>query len=374
VKKENLNTIRKKYFKILTSLLEIGKSITLTLNKQKAFNLIVDSIVKLIKCNSVTLRILSKDRKKLILEAGHGLTKEHLFQKEIKSTQGIAGLALREGKPIIINDISKDKRYGYFSFNKKEKIKSLVSVPLIIRRKKVGVLSVYHHKPSFYDRESAKILTLFAEQSAVALEIAQLFEELESNFLNTIRALSVLIDIKDRYTHGHSKKVQEYSSWIANELGLSERQKKIIEYSAFLHDIGKIGISPRILNKKTPLTPNDWKIIKCHPANGAEAIDRLGFMKELVPIIYHHHERYDGTGYPDNIKGHEIPLGSRILAVADAYDAMTSDRPYRKAYSTEKAIEELRKCAGTQFDPKIVDCFIKAITSNNNKYNFQNKE
>jgi putative nucleotidyltransferase with HDIG domain len=184
---------------------------------------------------------------------------------------------------------------------------------------------------------------------------------MQDSYIDTITALAAAIDAKDSYTHGHSTKVMEYAVAIAEELGLPDEEKEIIKFAGLLHDIGKIGVSEMILLKKDNLTSDEREIIQTHPELGSFIIDKVELLKNISPLTYHHHERFDGTGYPTGLKGKDIPLGARILAVADAFDAMTSTRSYREAMSQEKALEELKACAGTQFDPVIVDVFSQVV-------------
>lgn len=184
--------------------------------------------------------------------------------------------------------------------------------------------------------------------------------ESNNNILSTIYALAATVDAKDHYTYGHSKKVTGYAIEIAEALGYSQERIATIRTAALLHDIGKIGISDLILQKSGPLTNDDWKPIWAHPDLGVAILKRVDSLKDCLAGVRYHHERYDGKGYPAGLKGENIPLDARILAVADAYDAMTSERPYRRdKFSTEQALDELNRCAGTQFDPKIVKVFIK---------------
>lgn len=180
--------------------------------------------------------------------------------------------------------------------------------------------------------------------------------------LDAIYALAATVDAKDSYTYGHSKKLSKYAVYIAEAIGYSSKDIERIRTAALLHDIGKIGIADNILNKPGYLTPEDFEPIKAHPDKGVSILKNVDSLKDCLPAVRHHHERYDGTGYPAGLKGDDIPLDARILAVADTYDAMTSRRPYRQLQaSKEQAIEELQRCAGTQFDPKIVHVFVNIL-------------
>jgi putative nucleotidyltransferase with HDIG domain len=182
----------------------------------------------------------------------------------------------------------------------------------------------------------------------------ELYTKMRKMYLETIRALAAAIDAKDPYTKGHSERVAKIAVVLATELDLSDRDIENIEYTALLHDIGKIGIDDRILGKSSKLSNEEFKKIKEHPIVGAKIIEPIDFLKDSYKTIYHHHERYNGGGYPDGLKEKDIPLCARIIAVADAYDAMGSDRPYRKKLSKEKILKEFTEQSGKQFDPQIV--------------------
>ncbi|MFC1870114.1 HD domain-containing phosphohydrolase, partial [Chloroflexota bacterium] len=181
--------------------------------------------------------------------------------------------------------------------------------------------------------------------------------------LCTVYALAATVDAKDHYTYGHSKKMSKYAAYIAEAIGYSQEAIERIRAAALLHDIGKIGISDNLLNKTGYLTPDDFEPIKTHPDKGVAILKHVESLKDCIPGVRYHHEHYDGTGYPAGLKGDSIPLDARILAVADAYDAMTSKRPYRELQaSPEDAISELKHCSGTQFDPEIVQAFIHILS------------
>ncbi|MEW6097328.1 MAG: response regulator [bacterium] len=192
-------------------------------------------------------------------------------------------------------------------------------------------------------------------------EILMLNKSLQALYLGAMGALVGTIEAKDSYTRGHSERVTKYAMSIAKELNLSEDEQELIRYACELHDIGKIGIKDYILAKTEELTKEEWDEIKLHPTTAAKILEPLEFLDKGIPIIKHHHERYDGTGYPNGLMMENIPFGARIIAVADAFDAMTSDRPYRKAKSVDETIKELKENAGSQFDPKVVEAFLNVL-------------
>jgi len=193
----------------------------------------------------------------------------------------------------------------------------------------------------------------------MVIDNTAMLERIRKDYLNTIKTLARIIDANDPYTSGHCEKVKKYSMIICKEMKLHPRHVNAIKTASILHDIGKIAIDASVLRKTEKLTEEDWQKIKLHPEIGARIISQVGFMNEVVPIIKYHHSRFNGGGYPDPKKrGGSIPIGARVLAVADAFDAMTSERPYRKAMSKEEALNELKNCAGQQFDPEVVGAFL----------------
>ena len=192
--------------------------------------------------------------------------------------------------------------------------------------------------------------------------LARLYEDLRSTYLRTIRALAQAIDMRDHYTHSHSENVSRYAVGIGREMGYTIKDIEMLRDAAELHDIGKIGISDMILLKPAGLTAEEWELIKKHPQIGAQILEPLTFLSDVIEQVRQHHEHYDGSGYPGGKKGDDILLGARILHVADAYDSMVSARSYRKTpLSRDQAIAELQKHSGTQFDPKVVDAFLKIV-------------
>ncbi len=189
-----------------------------------------------------------------------------------------------------------------------------------------------------------------------------LYEDLRSTYMRTIKALAQAIDARDHYTHSHSENVARYAVAIAEELGLSAKEVETIREACELHDLGKIGIEDSILSKPSSLTPEEWEQIKKHPITGAQILEPLTFLNDVIDLVRQHHEHYDGTGYPEGRHGEDILLGARIIHIADAYESMRSARSYRKVPLTkEEAVEEVNKHNGTQFDPKLVEVFLRVV-------------
>ncbi len=238
---------------------------------------------------------------------------------------------------------------------------SLVSVPLRMKTRLLGWISVASFtKQKRFNEGHRKLLSIVGSRAAAAIENARLYEDLRATFQQTIQGLALAIDKMDRYTAGHSERVATYAMYLAVRLGLEPEVIEIVRQSALMHDIGKIGCVMN-LNKPGKLTQDEYEIFKKHPAYGKDILDPIKFLHPLVPGVHLHHERWDGRGYPLGLKGNGVPLIARIIAVADTYDAMTSDRAYRRALPHEVAVGEIERCSGTQFDPEVAHSFTSGL-------------
>ncbi len=241
---------------------------------------------------------------------------------------------------------------------------SFLICPLRNGEEWVGALYIGSSRKDAFDTNTRDQLSSVARQTTIALTNARLYEETRENHLRTIKALAIAVDAKDKYTRGHSENVMKFAMAITEEMGIIDaRINEDVQNAALLHDIGKIGVPGTILNKPGKLTADEFNdVMKKHVILGASIVQEIPFLSELVPLVLHHHERYDGQGYPHNLKGDAIPVGARILAVADSFEAMTSNRPYRKALSRTEAVDQLTRNKGTQFDPFVVDVFLTVLT------------
>jgi response regulator RpfG family c-di-GMP phosphodiesterase len=240
-------------------------------------------------------------------------------------------------------------------------LQSLMVTPLRIHNNTIGYLAALSFtRGKRFDEGQRKLLSIVASRAAASIENARLYQDLKSTFHQTIKGLASAIDKMDRYTAGHSERVAAYAQILAIKLGLGPQEVEIVRQSALMHDVGKIGCVMN-LNKPGKLTHEEYGIFQRHPVYGRDILEPISFLHPLIPGVYMHHERWDGNGYPLGLKGQDIPLFARIISVADTYDAMTSDRAYRKALPHEVAVREISECAASQFDPDVANNFLEAI-------------
>ena len=249
-------------------------------------------------------------------------------------------------------EFSKLSRLGFIR-------ESLICAPLTEHGKVIGTITIANPVDgSRYTNDDLELLNTIAAQASVAIRNSRLYETQEQTYLNTVQALVSAIEASDAYTRGHSERVTRFSLALGKQVGLTEGSLRRLERAAVLHDIGKIGIDIHILHKREKLSPGDIEVLRQHPSIGVRILEPIRFLGEVREIIEQHHERYDGQGYPKGLTGEEWLLEAKILAVCDTYDAMTSDRPYRKALPMEVAIKEIRDQSGRQFDPEVATAFI----------------
>jgi response regulator RpfG family c-di-GMP phosphodiesterase len=249
----------------------------------------------------------------------------------------------------------------FFAVQPDQPIVSILGIPLRMKTRLLGWISVASFtKTKRFSEGQRKLLAIVASRAAAAIENARLYEDLRATFQQTIEGLAKAIDKMDRYTAGHSERVAIYATYLALRLGLPAEVVEIVRQSALMHDIGKLGCVMN-LNKPGKLTQEEYEIFKKHPGFGKDILDPIKFLHPLIPGVHLHHERWDGRGYPLGLKGNDVPLIARIISVADTYDAMTSDRAYRRALPHEVAVGEIERCSGSQFDPDVAHEFTEGL-------------
>jgi HD-GYP domain-containing protein (c-di-GMP phosphodiesterase class II) len=350
---------------MLVGIHEFGLTANGIISKEELNQLVINSACKLIGSDSGSLMLLNRDTNELTITASKGLAPEVVATTRLKLGEGVAGRVAQSGKAIFVEDIETDVRFlrpnnpGYPS-------KSFISVPLRVKNRIIGVLNINAPKAnSVFEERDVRLLTILGDQAAITLENIELYDNLQNFYLEMVQTLARAIDAKDSYTHEHADRARRYARLICRKLNLPEVMIRHIEYAALMHDIGKIGIDETILHKPGKLTPEEREIIKKHPSIGNRIIAPVAFLSPVAPMVLYHQEWYNGQGYLEGLMGEEIPLGARIVAVIDSYDAMTTNRPYRKALPKEVAIAELNKGSGTQFDPKVVKAFLEILSEEN---------
>ncbi|HEX8960911.1 MAG TPA: HD domain-containing phosphohydrolase [Geobacteraceae bacterium] len=308
---------------------------------------------KILVVHNICLMLLDPSRSQLYTRLSMGRDRNLAGQLRIDVSSGLLSEIFVKGEPVTICDIGADARLTF-----PYPVRSILCIPLVTDGRGIGML-VASDKLSdqeFWSRE-LKLMGVFALEAAAAIKKAQLYEEISELFVHTVEALASAIDAKDPYTYGHSKRVARVSTAICEEMGMTRKEVRQVELAAILHDIGKIGTPESILQKPDRLTPEEMERIHEHPARGARILSNISEFRDVIKWIRHHHEWYDGKGYPDHIAAEEIPLQARVITIADTFDAMTSDRPYRKGMPAREALGIMEEFSGSQFDPHILRMF-----------------
>lgn len=355
VKNAQLFIENKKKIERLEHLIEITKFVNSTLNLNALLDRMLEISTNVLNAEAGSILLLDEDKDELVFAAATGEKSDKIKEIRVPVGEGVVGWVAREDKPVLIADAQNDPRFFKKADQKtKFKTKTIVAVPLKTKDKLIGVVEILNKKDnSLFNEEDVNLLEALSNQAAVAIENAKLYENLKELFLNTVKSLAAAIETKDIYTRGHSERVTHYSLIIAKKLGIKADEFENLRLAALLHDIGKIGIDESILRKPAKLSLPEFEEIKKHPIYAANILESIPQLKAIIPIIKHHHERYDGNGYPSALKGKDIPYFSRIIAIADTFDAMSSNRPYRQALPIDICLQEIINCSGTQFDPEI---------------------
>jgi putative nucleotidyltransferase with HDIG domain len=346
----------------LSGLTEISALLSSSLDPKVVRERTMEAATQLMNCETGSLFLVDEETNELYFEVALGEKGERVKRIRLKMGEGIAGWVAQNAEPLLISDAAKDPRW-FREADKKSKFitKNMLCVPVKVKDKVIGALEAINKpKDETFAQDDLELLNALANEVGIAIDNANLYEEKRNTFLETAEALADAIDKRDPYTGGHTKRVTSYSLAIAKYLNLDPSETENLKLAAILHDIGKIGIPDNVLRKKGKLTDEEFDSIKKHPIFGYEIMSHIKSLRDVIPGMRSHHERPDGKGYPDRLKGEKIPLIARIISIADTFDAMTSDRPYRKGLTDDEALKEVKRCAGTQFDPVLVKTFLKA--------------
>jgi putative nucleotidyltransferase with HDIG domain len=352
----------------LGSLYEFGRAVSTSLRLEDVIHLVVETVPPAVHARAVMIFLWNEGEERLVLQEVGGAAEPSQGTLKYRAGEGLAGWVFLEGRPAIVADVRTDPRWKtepeleqtILGFHAKD----VLAVPIVRGKKVLGVLmAVNRQQGSGFSETDQSLFAALAGQTAIALENAKLFEDVRNISVAAISSLATAIDARDPYTRGHSEDVTRVVVSLARELGWQGADLEMIEFAALLHDVGKIAVPDNILRKPQKLVPEEWDVIFLHPYHSAQIVRPVEPLRKIIPWIYHHHERWDGTGYPDHLKGEGIPEGARIIAVVDAFNAMTTNRPYHTALSDAEAMREISRTAGKQFDPRIVKAFLKVMKS-----------
>lgn len=335
----------------LAALIDVSQILAHTASDRDMLREVLRVLAEAMDAEVCSLRLLDDARKELYLVASHGL---HAYSPPVKLGQSVVGRAVAERREFVVNDIQASQ-YLKSAFAAKRGLKSLVSVPLMLRDKPLGGLTLYFREHRRFGQTQLLFLQAVAAQAAVAVENAQALRDTVGSLVCLVRA----VEARDPYTQGHSHRVTMLAARLAEAAGLDADNLTLVKLMGPVHDIGKIGVSDLIIKKPEALNDEERRIVERHTIIGENIVTPVRALRAGAFIVRMHHERVDGGGYPDGLEAAEIPLLVRVMTIADAYDAMTSLRPYRPPLKREKALKELRNGRGSQFDSDLVDAFCK---------------
>lgn len=344
---KNYSTPTKKYKALISSIHSIYRLVNSTFETKDLILRLTRLLCQIFNARYCLIVLLDSTKRYSLLKCMVNNNKKLVIDKKIKISNGIEKRITKT-----LNAVRRN---------------NLLAVPLICEDI-MGVIVIKRNKNDLaFDKFDQDMLMTIVEQATIGIKNLQLYEEQQKIVLGSIKSLVTLLDTRIPREYTHSPYFSRLVTAIAQQMHLDEKQIESLKYAGLLHDTGKVDIPLEILTKTGKLTPKEYRIIKCHPVKGAQILRPLQMLKPVIPIIMHHHEKYNGTGYPSKLKKGQIPQGARIMAVADAFEAMVYGRPYRERKDINSAIKEIKKKSGSQFDPKVVEAFLRAIKKINLK-------
>lgn len=338
----------------------LSEAMSQTLNIKNIVDLITQTVQAELDSDLTILQIFGQEKEDIMyekIESNYAIDSEEI--KKSINLEIIKNM-LQKDIPVVlpswrVSEIFKEPIVNYRCY-------SVLCVGIKLKNALMGIiLSFSFTKGKEFHEGQRKFVSVLADRAAIAIENSKLYSELQKSFQETIQALVKALEAKDVYTRGHSERVTQFARYLAEDLGMSDSEVEKITQAALLHDIGKIGMRLEALHKPGKLTLEEIQMFRNHPLLGKQILESVTALKAIAPYVYYHHERWDGTGYPEGKKGEDIPVGARILNIADSFTCMTENRPYRKALSIFEAAQELINCSGTQFDPLFVQVFLKGL-------------
>jgi response regulator RpfG family c-di-GMP phosphodiesterase len=348
------------HLKEAVSLHKISEAMGSTIRLDFLLNLILETAIKELEADMASVALLDREARRWVPKASLGVPPEMLTSGLLAGQDKVSRWVMKHGRPRVFDKNEIDERF--LTGQLKRNIRSVIVHPLMAKGKVIGILVLIRTKGRLSPFTTGQLhsLSIIASKAASAIENSRLYEELKESYLQTLTALANAVEARDIYTRGHTERVCYMAEFLGGQLKWSDGKLWEVKMGGILHDIGKIGVPDAILNKAQTLTDQEFEIMKQHPICGAKILEGIPFLAPAIPYVLYHHERFDGKGYPYGLRHDQIPLQGRLMSVVDTFDAMTSDRPYRKAKSFKMTLKEIRDCSGTQFDPDIADAFLDA--------------
>jgi putative nucleotidyltransferase with HDIG domain len=348
------------HLKEAVSLYKIGEAMGSTIRLDFLLNLILETAIKELDADMASVLLVDEKNDRLTPKASLGVPNIMLKSGLLTGHDNISKWVIKHGRPQVFDKDEISDRV--LASNLRKNIGSVIVHPLMARGKVIGILNLirFQGRTSPFTTGQLHYLSIIASKAASAIENSRLYEELRESYLQTLTALANAVEARDIYTRGHTERVCYMALSLCGEMGWNEEKLWEVKMGGILHDIGKIGVPDAILNKAEALSDKEFETMKQHPVVGAKILEDIFFLTPAIPYVLYHHERFDGKGYPFGLRNDQIPIQGRLMAVVDTFDAMTSDRPYRKAKSFQMALKEIQDCAGSQFDPQIAELFLNA--------------
>lgn len=343
---------------LFKSLQDIDRVMISSISYNGVINAIIDKLNQTIQPDAVGIYTYDKQGRKLNVLKAHNLSDD--FQKKVTAdSNDFIKSVVESKKTLVIDRFADDEDAGFLPLLKTAGFTGYIGTPIVSKGgASIGAMALYLRKPRKYSKEDIDFIKTISSQVGIALDREQFIDRIHEMNFESVYSLVQAIEMRDPYTRGHSLQVAKLAAAIAEALGILGNDLELVKFAGLLHDVGKIAVPESILQKPSYLTNDEWKIIQLHPKQSVLIIEPIKGLRQIRDWVLYHHERWDGRGYPKNIKGDRIPIQSRILSVCDTYSAMTEDRPYRKRLSDQEARNEIRKVAGSQLDPTISSIFL----------------
>ena len=348
---------------LLSGLLEASRLMKGEADPEQLYWRVLETILRTADADGCALCLESESEERLLLRVGGRLERRHILRGRAVDGETLGGEILRGGDARVVRAIDSRSEANFPPYVARSGFRSAALLPVLGKTGTIGVLCAYYFDASRPAENSLETLSLVNQVASVALENANLYRQVQRSYFSTIEALASAIDAASPATHGHSKRVTQFALVLGEAIGVSQHEMTTLQYGALLHDIGKLGVPTAILEKNSALSADEFAAMREHPVIGERIIAPVDFLQAARLIVRHHHERWDGQGYPDRLRGEEIPLGARIVAIADFYDAMLSARPYKRSMEPREVAGEIRLEIGKRFDPELAETFLSMVLS-----------